>query len=76
MSVTSGSNYSATTVASLEPLLGKIYSKSEISGEVGEKVFLGDQLKMTGSEVSYGVFPPGGQSPFFHSHKKNEEIYI
>jgi mannose-6-phosphate isomerase-like protein (cupin superfamily) len=31
---------------------------------------------MTGVEVSYGVIPAGGQSPFFHSHKKNEEIYI
>jgi mannose-6-phosphate isomerase-like protein (cupin superfamily) len=76
MSVISGTNYSATTIASLEPLLTKIYSKNEITGDVGEKVFLGDQLRMTGAEVSYGVTPAGGQSPFYHSHKKNEETYI
>ena len=40
------------------------------------KVFLKDAAKMTGSEISFTVYPPGGSIPFFHSHKTHEEVYV
>ncbi len=40
------------------------------------KKFLKDTLGLTGMEISVTTLKPGGQSPFFHSHKQNEELYI
>jgi uncharacterized cupin superfamily protein len=76
MSVHSGINYSLIDVAEYEPLIKSIYSKEDITRDVSIKKFLGDDLKATGTEISYGVIPVGGASPFVHSHKANEEIYV
>lgn len=40
------------------------------------KKFLKDTLALTGMEISVTTVAPGGKSPFFHSHKQNEELYI
>ena len=40
------------------------------------KKFLKDTLALTGMEISVTTIPAGGKSPFFHSHKQNEELYI
>ena len=40
------------------------------------RVELHDKLELTSAEVSINNLPAGGGVPFFHSHKKNEEIYI
>jgi mannose-6-phosphate isomerase-like protein (cupin superfamily) len=76
MSVQSGANYSLLTVAEYEPLIKSIYSTGGAQGDVAAKKFLGDELKATGIEVSYGVIPADGASPFVHYHKANEETYV
>lgn len=46
-------------------------------GENGTpKKFLKETLALTGMEISVTTIPPGEKSPFFHSHKQNEELYI
>lgn len=40
------------------------------------KVFLAESLKASGMEVSFQVMPPNMGMPFFHKHRKNEEMYI
>jgi len=40
------------------------------------KVFLKDFLKLTGMEISVNKVPAGGESPFLHKHKNNEEVYL
>lgn len=35
-----------------------------------------DTLGLTGSEISFNFVPSGGFTPFVHSHKSNEEVYI
>ena len=40
------------------------------------KVFLKDATKLTGSEISFTIYPPGASIPFFHSHKTHEEVYV
>ncbi len=40
------------------------------------KKFFRDLLGLTGMEMSITAYPPNAASPFFHSHKQNEELYI
>ncbi len=40
------------------------------------KQFLRDILGLTGMELSVTAYPPNTATPFFHSHKQNEELYI
>ena len=47
-----------------------------LMGQVWGKLFLKDRLKLTGMEVSFGVLRPGRGTPFLHSHRQNEELYI
>lgn len=61
--------------------MGKNYSNVEIGTlktDLAEKkrVMLGEQLGLTGSEVSVNYAPAGTYTPFVHSHKLNEELYI
>lgn len=44
--------------------------------KVDGKCFLGKRVGMNGAEVSLNRFPAGAAMPFFHKHKKNEELYI
>lgn len=36
---------------------------------------LHESLNLTGAEISINTIPAGGQVPFVHSHKQNEENY-
>lgn len=40
------------------------------------KIFLKDSLNLTGMEVSVNNLKAGTGSPFVHSHKENEELYL
>lgn len=46
------------------------------AGEIRGKKWLKDELQLTGCETSLGVLPPGAGTPFLHSHKQNEELYL
>ena len=56
----------------------KNFSTEELGilANIESKVFLKDQLGLTGCEVSFGAIPVGQEAPFLHAHKENEEIYI
>lgn len=60
------SNYKTTE-------LGRI---SEIANLENGKIFLHDNLNLTGCEISINCVPKGFKIPFNHKHKQNEEIYI
>jgi quercetin dioxygenase-like cupin family protein len=40
------------------------------------KYMIGQELGLTGCEVSLNRLPAGKGMPFVHTHKKNEELYI
>lgn len=40
------------------------------------RIVFGKDLGLTGCEVSLNSFPAGKGTPFSHSHKLNEEVYI
>jgi len=44
--------------------------------EGGSRVMLGEQLGLTGSEISVNCLPAGESIPFVHAHKQNEEVYL
>ena len=63
-------NYSVEHIGPFEELLQR-----DFLGFKG-KYMIGQELGMTGSEVSLNRLPAGKGMPFVHSHKKNEELYI
>ncbi|KAH0785843.1 cupin domain-containing protein [Histomonas meleagridis] len=72
--ISEGKNYTAINVgpaSSIDQYVLKLEGK-----EIPGKVFIQNELHLTGSEISYTSIPPGAQLPFFHSHKENEEVYI
>ena len=46
------------------------------SFNVEGKLFIGQELGLTGCEVSLSKLPAGTSFPFVHAHKMNEELYI
>lgn len=69
-------NCSAIQLGALNKLLDYSHLISKLNQEVNGKVFLGEALKATGTEVSFQLLPPHTEMPFFHSHTENEEVYI
>lgn len=49
---------------------------SKVTMEASPRVELHDKLGLTATEVSINRLPAGGNVPFVHSHKQNEELYI
>lgn len=61
--------------------MGKNYSMMNIGTFKGnltenERVMAGKELALTGSEISFNYMQAGQYTPFVHSHKQNEEVYI
>lgn len=73
--ISEGKNYTAVS-------LGKMCDLHEFELPLGPdttmkgKVFAGSALKATGSEISFQYLNPGEGTPFLHSHKQHEELYI
>ena len=69
-------HYTAVNMGNMDDLkdYGLVHpvSKKVIEG----KVFLKDDTKSTGTEISFNFLPPKTEQPYFHIHKKNEETYI
>jgi uncharacterized cupin superfamily protein len=70
-----GHNYSAFHAGEWKNLIQYAFNHPLI-GKVRGKLFLKEPLKLTGMEVSFGVLPPGRGTPFLHSHRQNEELYV
>ena len=56
----------------------KNYAIKNLNGwqNVEGKIFLGQELGMTGAVVSLQCLAAGEDAPFLHSHKTHEEIYV
>lgn len=57
-------NFKLTNIGTLEELKAK------------GRVMVGEELALTGSELSFNAYPANQFTPFVHSHKLNEEVYI
>jgi mannose-6-phosphate isomerase-like protein (cupin superfamily) len=65
-----GNNFKAAHIGPLEGL-----SHREFLGLKG-KFLIGEELGLTGCEISLNRLSAGKGMPFVHSHQKNEEVYI
>lgn len=56
----------------------KNYSIKNLCGwqNVEGKMFLGEELRMTGAMASLQKLAAGEDAPFLHSHKTHEELYV
>jgi quercetin dioxygenase-like cupin family protein len=67
---TKGKNFTLLDIGSFERLAERDYKG------FGGKFFAGDELGLSGCEVSLNRLPAGKAMPFAHAHKQNEELYI
>lgn len=56
----------------------KNYAVKNLNGwkNVEGKIFLGQELALTGAEASLQLLAAGEDAPFLHSHKTHEELYV
>ena len=69
-----GKNYTAVNVGKLNEIKDYVLPLGNI--EIPGKVFAGQTLHATGSELSFQTLVPGQDSGFLHTHKTHEELYF
>lgn len=71
-----GKNHKAIDIGSFEKLNDFEYIHEKLKHTLQGKLFVGEYLGSTGSEISFRDLPPNTTIPFLHKHHKHEEIYI
>jgi mannose-6-phosphate isomerase-like protein (cupin superfamily) len=74
--ISEGLNHSAIDLGSFDDLMNFSYIHPKFQNEVKGKLFVGELLKSSGSEISFQFIEPFKEIPFLHQHKNNEEIYV
>lgn len=74
LDVRSGPKYSCAHAGPLDGLGRFAFGPPGLPAK--SKLFLGELLGLSGAEVSWNVMRPGEEMPFFHSHRRNEELYL
>lgn len=69
-------NYKAIDIGSLNELSQHEFIHPEFKTVDKSRLFIGELLETTGSEISFRELPPNTVIPFLHKHNKHEEIYI
>ena len=72
--IKTGKNFTAVSVGKLDKIKDYVLPMGNI--EIPGKVFVGQALQATGSELSFQVLVPNQDSGFFHTHKTHEELYF
>ena len=69
-----GKNFTAVNVGKLSEIKDYVLPLGDI--QIPGKVFVGQALGTTGSELSFQSFAPGQDGGFLHTHKTHEELYF
>lgn len=72
--IKTGKNFTAVSVGKLNGIKDYVLPMGDI--EIPGKVFVGQVLQATGSELSFQVLVPNQDSGFLHTHKTHEELYF
>lgn len=72
--IKTGKNFTAVSVGKLNEIKNYVLPMGDI--EIPGKVFVGQALQATGSELSFQVLVPNQDSGFLHTHKTHEELYF
>jgi len=70
----SGKNYTAVSVGRMDEIIEHVLPMGPVT--IQGKVFAGQAVGATGSELSFQTLVPGQDSGFLHTHKTHEELYI
>ena len=73
--IKSGKNYSAVSVGKMDEIIEHVLPMGP-DVTIQGKVFVGQAVGATGSELSFQTLVPGQDSGFLHTHKTHEELYI
>ena len=71
-----GDNFTAINLGDFNGLPEHSYLHPKLKSEVKGKVFTGEAIRSTGTEISFQSLPPKTEIPFLHKHRNHEEIYI
>ena len=71
-----GKNYTVAQAGAFSDLHQFELVHPKTKRNVPGKLFIKDQLHLTGMQVSMNKMPAGGGVPFLHKHQQNEELYI
>jgi len=69
-------NYKAAKLNAFEDIHNHTFTVANTAVKKESKLFLKELLDLTSMEISYNIFKPNEEMPFFHKHKQNEEVYI
>ena len=72
--IKTGKIFTAVSVGKLNEIKDYVLPMGDI--EIPGKVFVGQALQATGSELSFQVLVPNQDSGFLHTHKTHEELYF
>ena len=72
--IKTGKNFTVVSVGKLNEIKDYVLPMGDI--EIPGKVFVGQALQATGSELSFQVLVPNQDSGFLHTHKTHEELYF
>ena len=72
--IKTGENYSAVSVGRINEIIEHELPMGPVT--IQGKVFAGQTVGATGSELSFQTLVPGQDSGFLHTHKTHEELYI
>lgn len=73
-SIAKGQNFEAVNIGEWNEVIG--YELPMGPRVLQGKVFVGQIVGATGSELSFQTLVPGQDSGFLHTHKTHEELYI
>ena len=72
--IKAGKNYAAVSVGRMDQIIEHELPMGP--NVIQGKVFVGQALGATGSELSFQTLVPGQDSGFLHTHKTHEELYF
>ena len=73
--IKTGKNYAAVSVGKMNEIIEHELPMGP-GVTIKGKVFVGQAVDATGSELSFQTLVPGQDSGFLHTHKTHEELYI
>ena len=73
--IATGKNFCAVSVGKMNEIIEHVLPMGPEKTIQG-KVFAGQAVGATGSELSFQTLVPGQDSGFLHTHKTHEELYI
>lgn len=71
-----GTNFTALNIGVFSSIKEYVYDPERIPGVFPGKLFLRDELQLSGMEISVNSLASGSSIPFIHKHRTHEELFV